>query len=162
MRLLLTLTVTFLLSACMDTKPPQLQTQVTAVTYTPDAIEMSARSMQSGEIRALNRHLENIYYTAQQPNAPVNIKVTALKRKEDWKRGYLPLGWVVRGTANILARADGATSMQTHLWVTVSNEHQSRDYYIEGGHFTKHKQAFYSNDFPALAEELQEEIDDDF
>ncbi len=162
MRLLILFSLTFLLSACMDTKPPQLQTQVQAVTYSPDAITMSARSMQSGEIRALNRHLENIYYTAQRPNAPINIKVTALKRKEDWKRGYMPLGWIVRGTANILARADGATSMQTHLWVTVSNASLSKDYYIEGHHFTKQKQAFYADDFPALVKELQAEIDDDF
>ncbi|MBN3563693.1 hypothetical protein [Aliamphritea spongicola] len=162
MRQLLILTSVFLLSACMNTQPPQPQTRVHAVTYSPDALAMSARSMLNGEIRALNRHLENIYYTAEQPEAPVSIKVTALKREEDWKLGYQPVSWIVRGTANVLARADDAISYQTHLWVTVSNGVKSRDYYIEGGHFTKQEKAFYGKDFPALAEELQEAIDDDF
>ncbi len=162
MRLIFTLTFTLLLTACTNTQPPQLQTRVLSVTYSPDALEMSARSMLNGEIRALNRHLEDIYYTAEQPDAPVSIKVTALKRKEDWKLGYQPVSWIIRGTANVLARADDATSYQTHLWVTVSNGSKSRDYYIEGGHFTKREKAFYGKDFPALAEQLQEAIDEDF
>ncbi len=103
--------------------------------------------MLNGEIRALNRHLENIYYTAEQPEAPVSIKVTALKREEDWKLGYQPVSWIVRGTANVLARADDAISYQTHLWVTVSNGVKSRDYYIEGGHFTKQEKAFTGKTF---------------
>ena len=123
---------------------------------------MSAETIQIGELRELTKQLAAIRYSAENPDDPVLINVTALQRKESWKLGYLPISWVVRGTANILTRAGDGTSEQTHLWVTVSNSAHSEDYYIEGGHFTKQKGEYYARDFEALTEELQAEIDGDF